>query len=256
MKSILIVFCLVIVDCLALPTVIHNIEFPGISCQIDSSSRDECLKGSIQDVLPKLQNGIENLNIPPIDPYTIDERTYEYKRGDIYGRLSLKSGTVQGVSKAEIKDVRTEINDNNMSAELDVFVPRIHAEGLYKGSGKISSYKSNSKGLYNITLIDVASTIKLKGVFVTKNGQQHLRIVNIDVIPVIGDFKVDITGISPDPQLNQLRLDFINQYWPLIYRDIVPQTKDIWGPIVINRINAFLSRVPFQSLLHYGKDYS
>jgi len=250
MKSFIIIFCLFVVPCLCLPAEISDIELPLISCQIDSASRDECIKSSIQQMLPKLQNGQDH--IPPIDPYTINERTYEFKRGDIYTKLNLKSGTLRGLSTVEIKNVRTNVDDKGVDAEIDVFVPHIFAEGLYKANGKFNNYKVNAKGLYNITLSDTSSTFKLKAIYITKNGEQYIKIVNFDLVPVIGDLKIDLTGLSPDPELNRLRLDFVNHYWPLIYRDIIPQTKEIWEPHVIDRINRYLLRVPFKKLLHYG----
>lgn len=45
--------------------------------------------------------------------------------------------------------------------------------------------------------------MKIKGVYVNKNGQQYLRIVNFDITPVIGDLKVNVTGISPDPEISK-----------------------------------------------------
>jgi len=174
MKSFLIVFCLVIVSCLALPTDIQtensDVELPdgAISCQIDSPSRDECIKEAIQDMLPKLKKGMNYLNIPPLDPYTVNGTTFEYKRGEIYALLTVKTATFHGMSKAEIKDVRTKITEDGMYTEIDVFMPRIYAEGLYKASGRFNTYKINSKGTFNITFIDTATTHKMKGVFETK----------------------------------------------------------------------------------------
>lgn len=94
---------------------------------------------------------MQYLNIPPIDPYTKNGTTFEYKRGDIYAMLTLKTVTFYGMSKAEIKDVRTKIDDNGMYTEIDVFIPHLFSEGLYKASGKFNSFKINSKGFFNMT---------------------------------------------------------------------------------------------------------
>lgn len=64
----------------------------------------------------------------------------------------MKSGTLRGLSSVEIKNVRTNVDDKGVDAEIDVFVPHIFAEGLYKANGKFNNYKVNAKGLYNITL--------------------------------------------------------------------------------------------------------
>jgi len=259
MKSFLIV-CLVLVPCLALPREIYtdgaDVELPdgAISCQIDSPSRDECIKEAIQDMLPKLQKGMDYLNIPPIDPYTVNGTTFEYKRGELYAMLHLKTTTFHGLSKAEIKDVRTKIDDNGMTTEIDVFNKRIFTEGLYKSNGKFNNFKINAKGSYNVTYRDVATTHKMKGIFETRNGQTYLRVVSFDLIPNIGDMKISMTGLFPDVELNQLAVDFMNQYWPFLYREIVPETKQYWEPLALDEINAFMLRVPFKKMLFYGDE--
>ncbi len=146
---------------------------------------------------------MDYLNIPPIDPYTVNGSTFEYKRGDIFATLTLKTVTFYGMSKAEIKDVRTKIDENGMSTEIDVFTPRIYAEGLYKASGKFNSFKINAKGAFNMTFIDTSSTQKMKGVFEDRDGERYLRIESFDIVPYIGDLKVSMTGIFPDPELSK-----------------------------------------------------
>lgn len=49
---------------------------------------------------------------------------------------------------------------------------------------------------------------------------------------------------------DKLALEFINQNWPSIYRVMIPDTKDIWEPRMIDELNAFLMRVPFRMLLY------
>ncbi|XP_037033894.1 uncharacterized protein LOC119072724 [Bradysia coprophila] len=256
----LIVFCLILVPCLAIPSEIQTdkatVELPdgAISCQIDSPTRDECIKEAIQDMIPNLQKGMDYLNIPPIDPYTVNGTTFEYKRGDIAATLNVKTVTFHGMSKAQIKDVRTKIDELGMSTEIDVFMPRIYAEGLYKATGKVNSFKINAKGTFNMTFKDTAITQKMKGVFETVDGERYLRIESYDIIPTIGDLKVQMTGIFPDPELNKLAVEFINQYWPFLYRDIIPETRKMWEPMLLEQINAFMLRLPFSKMLYYGDE--
>lgn len=49
---------------------------------------------------------------------------------------------------------------------------------------------------------------------------------------------------------DKVALEFINQNWPSIYRVMIPDTKDIWEPRMIEEMNAFLMRVPFRMLLY------
>lgn len=143
------------------------------------------------------------MNIPPIDPYTVNGTTFEYKRGDISATLNIKTVTFRGLSKTQIKDVRTKIDDYGMSTEIDVFMPRLYAEGLYKASGKVNAFKINAKGAFNMTFKDTFTTHKMNSVFETRDGQQYLKVKSYDMIPSIGDLKVQMTGIFPDPEMSK-----------------------------------------------------
>lgn len=224
----------------------------AISCQIDSPTRDECIKRAMQEMLPRLQvnftkkktlqtevtvtthslnsnqqKGMAYLNIPPIDPYTVNGTTFDYKRGDIVASMNIKTVTFRGLSKSDIKDVRTKIDDNGMSTEVDVFIPRLYAEGLYKATGKVNTFKINAKGAFNITFKDVSTTQKMKGVFETIDGERYLRVESYDLIPTIGDLKVQMTGIFPDPELSEREMD---GSWGCSVNDILSlQTNSQWN---------------------------
>lgn len=41
---------------------------------------------------------MDYLNIPPLDPYTINGTTFDYKRGEISARLTLRTATFHGIA--------------------------------------------------------------------------------------------------------------------------------------------------------------
>lgn len=49
---------------------------------------------------------------------------------------------------------------------------------------------------------------------------------------------------------DKLALEFINQNWPSIYKVMIPETKDIWEPRMIEEMNAVLMHVPFRLFLN------
>lgn len=233
-----------------------SVELPegAMTCQIDGPQRDECIRKSIQDMIPRLYNGYPSLNIPPIDPFVMNNTHFEYKRGALYGLLNVKTVTVYGLSRGQIKDVRTVVTDEGMDTEIDTFYSRLFMEGMYKGEGRFNNFKLSSKGYFNITFNDVASTHKMSGIFEDRNGERYLRLNKFDADPNIGNMKIYATGIFPDPELNRIALDFVNQYWPFMYREMLPDTKDVWEPMMIAQANAFLLRVPLRKMLYQGSE--
>lgn len=84
-----------------------NLAAGTITCQIDSPDRDECIKEAIQDMLPKLVNGMESLRIPPIDPYRVESQSMTFRRGDSFAATgTIRKTNIYGASNAKITDVK------------------------------------------------------------------------------------------------------------------------------------------------------
>lgn len=57
------------------------------------------------------------------------------------------------------------------------------------------------------------------------------------------------TGIFPEPELNAFVIEFVNQYWKSFYKQILPQARSMYEPIVLEAINKVFARVPFRRLM-------
>lgn len=123
-----------------------------VICSRDDPKRDECIKNSIQKFLPSLHKGIPQLDFESLDPYVIDNTVFNFKSDQYSGTLSVKSGKSYGLSRATIKDVRSEITDDTMKLDVDIFIPRIFIEGNYKGNGQLNTLRLESKGLFNVSM--------------------------------------------------------------------------------------------------------
>lgn len=53
---------------------------------------------------------------------------------------------------------------------------------------------------------------------------------------------------------DRLVLDFINQYWPYIYREVLPESRSIWEPIAVRDANKFLLHVPIKKILYFSDE--
>jgi len=234
-----------------------DFELPAgtITCQIDSPDRDECIKEAIQDMLPKLTNGLESLRIPPIDPYVVESQSMTVRRGDSFSASgTIRKVNIYGASKAKILDVKTKITKDRISTVMKAYVPSSIVEGFYRGEGRFNGLKVKSKGYFNVTATDVNLTSKTEGKIITVNGKEYVNLTRFDVTPRFGDLKVFATGIFPDPELNRVTLEFVNQYWPFMVREIMPQAKKTIEPIMIKEANKFLLHVPIRKMLYYGDD--
>ncbi|XP_055598035.1 putative beta-carotene-binding protein [Uranotaenia lowii] len=218
-------------------------------CNRDDPELGQCLKDSIQRLLPQLHGGIPSIGFPSIDPYTQESNYFEYKNDKIFGSLHVRNGKSYGLSRAQIRDVRATADDNSLQMEVDVLFPKVVSEGKYKGEGRFNAIKVVSKGYFNVTTLDVKVTWKFVGRVAERNGEQYMMIENFDMNPEVGDMKIYATGLFPDPGLNQVALDFVNQYWPMLYKQMLPETRQTWEPIMLDLLNKMFNRVPYRRLL-------
>ncbi|XP_058818965.1 putative beta-carotene-binding protein [Topomyia yanbarensis] len=218
-------------------------------CNRDDPELGQCIKESLQRLLPELHTGIPSIDFPAIDPFSRDSSYFEYNNQQMHGSIHIKNAKTFGMSKAQIRNVRAFADDDSFRMEVDVSFPKLITEGKFKGEGRFNSIKVASKGYFNVTTTDVSTTWKISGRTVDRNGEQYMLIDKFDMSPEVGDMKIYATGLFPDPGLNQVALDFVNQYWPSLYKEMLPETRRSWEPIMLDVINKMFNRVPYRRIL-------
>lgn len=233
------------------PEEVEEFQLPDFvkTCYEDDPKLGECVKEAVSDMMPRLNNGLKSLNIPPLDPFTIERTSLEYGNGALQGAIKMKNLKTFGMSQAVFRDVRMKIEDGKVETEIDIHFPKIFMEGAYKADIKFNELKLHPKGHFNVTMTNINTTHHWEGHLVPKNGHQYLQIDTFDMIPEIGDMKIYVGGIFPDPAMNQIAVNFLNQYWPAFYKMLLPETRSHWQPLMTNSINEFLGRVPFDLLV-------
>lgn len=200
-------------------------------------------------MMPRLKNGIEELSIPPLDPFVIEKSRYQYAQGPVQGRVALKNVHVYGLSGAIIEAVNFKTSKNKVNLRIITRIPSIFVEGTYKGDVKINELKFSPKGYFNVSITDVVMKAAPEGELYEREDHTYLRLKKFNAIPEIGDMKIFATGLFEDPTLNSLVLDFANQYWRQIHQAMLPEARARWDPIMLNSANEFFAALPFDFLL-------
>ncbi|XP_052868331.1 putative beta-carotene-binding protein [Anopheles cruzii] len=228
-----------------------EVELPAFMeiCYRDSPDLGKCIKSSIQRMLPEMHTGIESLGFPSLDPHESKSTYIDYKRNQMSASLHVKNAKTFGMSKAQIVDVRATATDKALNLGVDVRFPELVMEGYFKGEGRFNSIKLASKGYFNNTMTDVTTTWQLSGEVTERNGEQYMEINSFDMSPEVGNMKIYATGLFPDPELNDIALEFVNQYWPMIYKEMLPNSRQVWEPVMVEIVNKIFLRVPYRRLL-------
>ncbi|EDV94050.1 uncharacterized protein LOC6570070 [Drosophila grimshawi] len=219
------------------------------TCRQEDANINECIKQGFQQLTPRLKNGISDLNIPPMDPFLLGKSSYNYNSGVLQGRIAMRNVVVHGLSEGIIDKVDYRLKNNHVRLEMLSHIPQMLAEGAYKADIKLNDMKITPKGTFNITLTNVSMKSRSSGELYERDGHTYLRLAKLEAEPKVGDMRIYANGLVPDPALNDVILDFINQYWRQLYQAMLPETMAIWEPLMLKAGNDFFAALPFDLLV-------
>uniref|UniRef100_A0A0A1XNW8 Circadian clock-controlled protein n=1 Tax=Zeugodacus cucurbitae TaxID=28588 RepID=A0A0A1XNW8_ZEUCU len=214
-------------------------------CKQNSAEFNNCVKTIVQKSLQRLKNGDRDLNIPIIDPFKLNRTTFQYTSGTIRGRIIMRDGLTYGFSKTEIKSLDLKVQGDKVTMKSLSFVPTITIVGNYKAELILNNIQLRPKGVFNVTLLNVNIDQSHEGSFYEADGHRFVRMSKFDAEPKVGDFKLTATGVFPDPTLNELAVNIVNQSWRRILQIFLPETRQYWGPMLLQQLNDIMSVVPY-----------
>ena len=63
----------------------------------------------------------------------------------------MKNFKVVGLGKTKVNSVKSQFTENTMTAVVDIEIPNVFIEGLYKGEGRYTAIRYQPKGYFNLT---------------------------------------------------------------------------------------------------------
>ncbi|XP_023245284.1 protein takeout-like [Copidosoma floridanum] len=216
-------------------------------CKRDTPDYSSCLRLAIQETWMPIIKGIPELGLPVMDPYYIDFMEHEYESGDIAGRLVLRNTTTYGLAKTRFLAVRPSFTGDRVNLEVDIEIPKVFIDGFYKAEGAIGPYKIGGKGYFNVSMEGISATWGIEG---RVNEYDRLVVEHFHVFPEVESMKVYFTDLfNGDEALNKMALTFVNEYWQVIYKSMLPIVEKEWDHHLAYFVNdKFFSKIPASKL--------
>lgn len=111
-----------------------------------NSIREDCIKNSINYLLPRLKNGFLPLDFPVLDPFFVNRTYIEYEQNFLKAKLNVTDTLVSGLSTGEVKTVRTKMNSTHLYVLFNVFISLIQLESDFQGQVLFNDFIVHSKG--------------------------------------------------------------------------------------------------------------
>ncbi|XP_015523630.1 protein takeout [Neodiprion pinetum] len=243
MKRVAVILCAVFSVALAA----EEVEIPKYMkiCNRKSENVNDCLKTAIQDAIPKVSKGVPELNVPVLDPYYVALEEISYSNGMMQGKLLMKEVNAYGTSRAKILKVKSTFSEDRQRLEVDVLFPRIFIDGEYKAEGHLNDFKVGGKGFFNVSMEGVKTVWDITG----RIENDRWVVEHFMVLPEVEKMKVYFDDLfNGDESLNNIARSFINEYWPLFYRELLPIASARWDKMMTDFANLVFSKLSYSKL--------
>lgn len=82
------------------------------------------------------------------------------------------------------------------------------------------------------------------------DGEDYMVIRSAKIVEAsMKQMKLNGTGLLPDPDLNVVVVEILNEVWETLFQQIFPKFKSSWDPIILELTNRFFAKVPYKVLM-------
>ncbi|XP_011064517.1 PREDICTED: uncharacterized protein LOC105152119 [Acromyrmex echinatior] len=219
---------------------------PVSTCKQDAADNSACLKQAFEKAWPRFIEGLPEFDFPPMDPLFYEYGKVMLNSGELRGELIMSNVTAIGLSKARIFNARTQFLSHDVfRLEIGVQMPKLFLKGAAKINGSLSIFRIVNEGNFNITLNDVRALWEITGHVVNDTW----IVEQFHITPLIGKFKIYYKDLSESTkEFSDLLINFVNEYWPTIYRTVLPIMAKEWDKFYIDIANRLFAKVSFSKV--------
>ncbi|EGI59214.1 hypothetical protein G5I_12641, partial [Acromyrmex echinatior] len=214
------------------------------TCKRNSDDYSACLKQTMEEIWSRVVTGLPEFDIPSVDPLSIKNYKFVMNSGNVHGELILLNSTITGLSKLRILNIRTYFLDDIFYLESDINIPRISSKGSVNINGNLNALRIANEGPFNLTANDVNGTWDMTGHVVNDTWiVEHVR-----VLPAVKKLKLYFDLFQDNKEINNIAVNFVNEFWPPLYRVMLPVTSEVWDPWLTDLVNKLFSKVSFSKV--------
>nr|CAD7395336.1 unnamed protein product [Timema poppensis] len=201
---------------------------------------NKCMVERIREIVPDLLAGDPELDLPALNPVHIAELSIDTDiTEDVRSRMFFKDINIYNTDSVQIKNVRSNINDNKLELEVDIQFPKLFLDGEYRSDVRFRGLPFINKGSFNLTLGDVSMTMKLTGKPFIKEDESYIQLQHFTMSPKIESLEKNQPNAA---------LSIANKYWFIFYNESLPFLEEKWDTIMTDIANNVFLKVPYDHM--------
>ncbi|KAM3958276.1 putative beta-carotene-binding protein [Aphomia sociella] len=205
-------------------------------CKRDQNTINDCVRHSIEALRPRLAAGLNELDVPGIDPFYIPELRAV---GGIPINIVGKDIKATGAGDFTIKSLSVDLDTLTIKARLRI--PKLHMNGAYKLEGQLLGLPLHGEGNLKIDAVKCDVEVIVYTDIFEQNGVDYLKFPKMDFNINIKDYTIKIDGLFNGEQalsdaanvaLNQNRGELLKTVKPVLEKTVTKLLLDIANKVV------------------------
>ncbi|XP_011705289.1 PREDICTED: uncharacterized protein LOC105460537 isoform X2 [Wasmannia auropunctata] len=216
-----------------------------VTCKRGSVNYFACLKHAVEEVWPQLsEKGLSEFDFPALDPLLYEYGKAVFNTDIIHAEVIISNLTIIGISKTHFNGVRAHFLDDVFRLEIDTVIPKIFLKGTAKLDGTLGILRIVDKGPFNLNIDEVITTWDITGHIINDTMiVEHFR-----MLPSVKKLEIYFEFFQGNKEINDVAVNFVNEFWPPLYRAMLPLTSEAWDSWLSALCNRLFSKMSFSKL--------
>ncbi|RVE47051.1 hypothetical protein evm_008333, partial [Chilo suppressalis] len=216
-------------------------------CQRNDPNVDKCIMNSVDQLRPKMINGIPELDVPGLEPLSLGQ--IALARGPQGAKLTavVNDVKVRGPSNFIIEELTSDLDKNRFDFKL--LLPRLDFTGKYKMDIQVLLLRLQGRGNITGTFKDYACNVTMKGHKETRGDEEYLQFDPFKVRLRVGQSSIYLTNLfDGDPVLGPATNRVINENSQVFLQEISPVLERSLGELFREMANKITSKFTYKEL--------
>lgn len=224
---------------------VNSVDLPPYvkQCREDDPKMIECLIGALHHLKPFLANGIDEIELPSVEPFLMDELSLSLTGGPNGYTISLKEMKIYGASNFSVSQLK--LSQNGQPFEAKIHIPTLKINANYQSSGVLIILPASGNGTFLGQFDDLDCMLKGRASINVLQKEKYLHVDALHVDLTVKKMRMMVKNIfKNNPILTEAINLFLRENGQEVFKVMLPQLRRKLAGLFMSISNKLLAHVP------------
>ncbi|KAF2898200.1 hypothetical protein ILUMI_07975 [Ignelater luminosus] len=215
-------------------------------CYLDDPKLNECVLRAFNEIRPYVNNGIEEIGLPPLNPFVVSKLTVQQEWSLANYTLTATNYTIEGLNNYDIKEFRYDPETMTFRFKIEFhFLPMSASVEI---DGHVIHIPIKGKGFVRVAYGPISAIFEVKGDMKKLKGIEYYTTKKANVGLDMGDGSFNFEGLFDNNQLLvRTTNEMLNANSAMVMKAITPAYEKLAAKGVM-RFMKTLTKIPYHQL--------